>query len=316
MKSMRVWLAAGFAWWLMLTELERLHPEPGMVPFVSAFAGLGVLALLFLPSLARVPRHWLLVGALGIYAVSKIALGYPLGGVLLAQTLLEGAVIGATLLLWQRVGAVLLEFQDAVMRMTLAPAGPVPEGFEVAQGQIYREVRRARRHRRPLTLVAIRAEGAEEAPPNELLELMQREGVERYAVARLARLLADQTQDCDVVAERDGHLVTLLPETGREEAEQIVGRIASEARSRLGLSLRVGLSTFPNEEVTFDGLIKRAEDDMRVATPRQASESLLDGVHDSGSAPEAEADSQPPDVAPVEGRRSGPLRLERLGRGK
>ena len=40
-------------------------------------------------------------------------------------------------------------------------------------------------------------------------------------------------------------------------------RIEAVARERLGMSLKIGLSSFPDQEVTFDKLLESAEAEMR-----------------------------------------------------
>jgi hypothetical protein len=106
-----------------------------------------------------------------------------------------------------------------------------------------------------------------QASRDRLLDELQREHLERYTLGQLGRLLAERTKDSDVITRRDDHFVAVLPETRREAAEEIARRLAAEAAEKLGLTLHVGLSSFPDEEVTFEKLLERAEGERRRVEP-------------------------------------------------
>jgi hypothetical protein len=270
MKGMRAWLAAGVAWLAACSGVERLLPGVQMGALAHAFAACSPLLLIGVPQLGRARRSLCVGGALVGYVAAKALLLGSLDAMAPSVTLVELVAVGGAVLIWHRLAGLLGEFREAVVRMTLGAQVTSLAAFETAQSDLYREVRRSRRYRRPLTVLAIQAEGATESPPNRLLEQIQRENAERYAAAQLARLLAEETKDCDVVATRGVHLLSMLAETTREDAERIIERVAVEARERYGLALRVGIAGFPDEEVTFDGLVTRAEEGMRSATPLAA----------------------------------------------
>ena len=97
----------------------------------------------------------------------------------------------------------------------------------------------------------------------QLLEEMQRELVSKYTTAQVAELLRETTSDCDVVAYRDGCFLVLLPETQSSGADAWRSRFLAAAEDRLGMQVRVGLATFPDQEVTLVGLLERATAELK-----------------------------------------------------
>jgi hypothetical protein len=156
--------------------------------------------------------------------------------------------------------------------------------FAVGQGEIYREIRRARMHQRPLTMLAV-APGEQPAGTvsSRLAEEVRRESLQRWVTARLAGLVTEQARETDIVTERDGHLVALLTETSAEDAQRFATRLAASAEERLGVSVRVGLASFPDQEVTFERLLERAEAGMRApASPLEGHEAAATGGRVNG----------------------------------
>jgi len=90
----------------------------------------------------------------------------------------------------------------------------------------------------------------------------------------LASLLSDELRAYDLLAVRGNHLVSMLPETSSEKAEEFVTRLRAVTWEKLGRGLDIGVSSFPAQEVTLEGLIDRAESAMRAhAEPSIVSES-------------------------------------------
>jgi hypothetical protein len=129
---------------------------------------------------------------------------------------------------------------------------------------MFREVRRARRYERPLSMLAVSA-ALSQAPIAiaELLEQARRESLDRYARARLAALLDEETAGSTLIADRGDHFLLLLPETGANEAEQVAKRIERAAAEQHGMSVRFGMASFPHQEITFDKLLETAESGLR-----------------------------------------------------
>jgi hypothetical protein len=168
-----------------------------------------------------------------------------------------------TFALARKISWNVLRLEEAAAEvMTTHLAGralPLEEG----QGAMYREVRRARQFRRPLAVVSLTPTvESREASVNRLVQQILRETIHRYIDGRIADLLTKATNDCDVVAYTGRQFVLLLAESDRDQSEHLVRRIEAQAQQELGLALKCGIATFPDQEVTFSGLLERAEAEM------------------------------------------------------
>src|SRR5262249_12689784 len=172
-------------------------------------------------------------------------------------SLLEFAGAGVTLFLVSRLARGLALADEVLHEFALGPAHEVAEPFSRTQGEMFREVRRARRYERPLSLLALSAQGAQ--PPaalGRLAEEARLESLDRYVSGKLATLLDEETAGSSVIADRGEHFLVLLPESNRQEAEQVAHRIRRAAEERHGMSVRCGIASFPHQEITFDKLLE------------------------------------------------------------
>jgi hypothetical protein len=171
--------------------------------------------------------------------------------------------ISMTMLITRQLRFSLESLFTVVSALTIDAASEA-QAFSSGQGQIYREIRRARRYKRPVTLLSL--------APNEAsldwafvryMQEVQQKIVRKYIETSLSKILITELQDCDVVTLRDDHFVILLPEMQKEEASKVVEKLISVVQNDLSLTLKMGMATFPDEEVTFEGLLARAEDQMK-----------------------------------------------------
>ena len=95
-------------------------------------------------------------------------------------------------------------------------------------------------------------------------------------MARMAEVLSEEMKDCSIITRRNGHFITLLPETDRGEAHELMDTLKMAAKEKLGVDLRMGLSCFPDDEITFVHLLERAEDDMNGTAVSDSREDLTE----------------------------------------
>lgn len=135
------------------------------------------------------------------------------------------------------------------------------------------EVERARRYGRPFTVLII--------APDDWTEYQQRIGpqqVERI-VAELAQHYLARLRTVDTLIQmRGAQFAALLPETGIEGAQVAAEKLAAAGEDLLGVEVRTGIASFPDDEVTAAGLMREAEEALsfaQTASIRVASRSLL-----------------------------------------
>jgi hypothetical protein len=122
------------------------------------------------------------------------------------------------------------------------------------------EFGRARRYRRPLSLVIIGLDPAvmEGGAPNPA---SAPEGFSIHsAFFVLGSLLRELLRETDIVAYSAEHhvYVLLLPESGESEAHAAARRISSGVRRRIPLEIHAGIAEFPRDGFTVDTLVGHA----------------------------------------------------------
>lgn len=263
MRRMRFIVAALILWLFLFYNIERLSEPINLssvayilVPIIAA------LTIIVLP-LCKIPLGVLLVGPIPIFLVLKAWLGYQVWGRAIPLTVMEICIIALTTILARWVSSGLREFESAIAHITIGPVGKLPEPFSSGQGEMYREVRRARRHQRPLALMAI---GVEEESIRVALDRMvqevQQTMMKQYVLSGVARTLCDELEDYNIIAQRNDHFLALLPEVTPEELTELSERLRRAVSEQVGVTLQIGTASFPKDAVTFESLVEKAMEKM------------------------------------------------------
>jgi hypothetical protein len=88
-----------------------------------------------------------------------------------------------------------------------------------------------------------------------------KEMLKRYATNKMMRLLDRELRRSDLVLGRskDNEIVLVLPETNAGGTNVLARRISQTVREQLGIDVAVSYASFPDEALTFDDLLRRAE---------------------------------------------------------
>jgi hypothetical protein len=170
-------------------------------------------------------------------------------------------VITAALSLWVRLA--LDEFEEAIAAITLGQQDNKIETALSGQGLIYREVRRARNHQRPLALISIGVDEKSISPADErMVEEVQQSMVKQFKLRGLSKMLCDELEDCAVIVQNADYYLAALPETKPEEIPIVVERLRQKASNQVGVEIKVGVATLSHDNYTFEGLLERATREM------------------------------------------------------
>ena len=135
--------------------------------------------------------------------------------------------------------------------------------------QAEQEVARARRYRRRLTLALV---GIDPAPTIEIKSAEHSE-----LLRHLGEVLKRGLRELDVVSRYgDWEILLVLPETPREGARNVVGRLCTEATQTLSRTTRAAIMVFPEDGPTLEQL----ETELEAALAVCRTAGLLQG--DSG----------------------------------
>ncbi|MEX0820246.1 MAG: hypothetical protein WD070_11665 [Pirellulaceae bacterium] len=281
MTKLRLRTALLLTWLLLFFNIERFHPPVNIASFVYILAALVSIAIVVLRSETRL-RFGVVVGAtLATFLLVKWVLGYQIAHVALPLTVTEACALLVTASLTRAITEAIREFEDRTQQVLHMHFDRPVADVDASQTQLYREVRRARKFGRPLTVLALSASNVKDpALLAQFVEEIQRRGVRKYIDARLAQVINNCVSDCDIVAYRDDCFFVMCPELAGDKMDSISRRLKEAARQELGLTLNIGSATFPDEEVTLGGLLEKAEDALHgKPTPAVATPQRLPSLH-------------------------------------
>ncbi len=265
MRVIRFWVVVLLGWFFLLYNIERLSSPINIASFVYVMSIILATLIIFFPRLQRISLSWLLLAPLPFFFVLKYVGDYQIAGENLPITVTEICALALTILLSRQVVLPLEEIRELISDVMLGHLKRLSQSFDLGQSDMYREVRRARAHQQPLALLMVSiADETVELSVDRFIEEMQQEIVKKYISARLAQLLLKELKDYDIITQRDDHFITLLPGISREDIPKVVKRLEIRAKEKLGLTLKIGAATFP-EEVTFEKLVESAEINIGVA---------------------------------------------------
>jgi GGDEF domain-containing protein len=186
-------------------------------------------------------------------------------GTSLPLTVTEVCAIILTTILARWVSNGLSEFESAIAHITIGQVGTLPEPFSVGQGEMYREMRRARHHQRPLALMAIGiGEESIQVALDRMVQEAQQTMMKQYVLSGIARTLCDELEDYNLIARSNDHFLALLPEVTAERLTDLVSRLRKTASEQMGVTLQIGTASFPEDAVTFESLVEKATEQMNV----------------------------------------------------
>lgn len=262
---MRLLVAILIVWLFLFYNIERLSEPINITNVAYTFVPLMVILTILVPRLRRVPLWALLIVPIPVFLVAEawIKSSISIGSTSLPLTVTEVCAILVTTILARWVSNGVDEFESAVAHITIGQASRLPEPFSTGQAELYREVKRARHHQRPLALMAV---GIEEKSIQVALDRMvqevQQAMMKQYVLSDIARMLCDELEDYNIVAQRNDHFLVLLPEVSPEQLNVLVGRLRHAVSEQVGATLQIGTSSLPEDAVTFESLVEKAVEEM------------------------------------------------------
>lgn len=257
MKRIRLPAALLIAWLLLFYGTEWLSPE---VQFASAadilLPSVAVLIVLF-ARLQRLGLVALVSVGLGLLLALKQFSGSPMAGAALPLTLIEGSFLVVTVLLAYRLSRGVAEFEQAVVNMTITPHAE----RRARQAEVYREVRRARFHQRPLALMVVRPDAkSARVTLDRIVTETQAAMARQYLAAGVARALRAVLDDYQLLAWRHDYFLVVVPEGTSEAVAEITRRVQRAVNEQVGVDVQVGAALMPADAATFEGLLRKATD--------------------------------------------------------
>lgn len=273
MKSLHYKLIGVCLWFFFFYNIEKLFGAVNIATFVYVLVLVYAVLVILLRPLQRMALHWLLLLSLVPYFVLEVASGRPMSFPLVVT---EICAIWITIALIKSTTDGMESMRETVAELTLGTLDKETDPFDTGQSRIYHEIRRARRFQRPASLLALSTtEQSAQMSLDRFVKEAQQEIINKYMKARVARFLAEELRDPNIILQRNDHFIVLLPEATREDAAEIIKQIKNAAQEDLGLDFQVGLATFPDEAVTFETLLQNAETEMNALGAERTGEVQL-----------------------------------------
>ena len=217
---------------------------------------------LFFPSISRVS----LLAPLGLWAGVYLVLLQTLNRKLSTNSTEVSVIILEIILLEAGVWfahqlAVQISQAESIMSALALSAYPNrAREIDSENQRIKIELTRSRRYHRPLSIVVIEAETADENVTKAMTKSIQHDLLKQFSSARLGQIIDDRIRQTDLVLrDHKGRFIVVCPETDLSNVSLLAGRISQAIREKTALNVRWGVAAFPDEALTFDDLLQKAE---------------------------------------------------------
>ena len=250
-------------WLFLFYNIERLSEPINITNVAYTFVPLMAVVTILTPRIRKIPLWVLLVAPIPVFLVLKAWLRPRVWGASLTLTVTELCIIALTTILARWVSNGVSEFERAVARITIGQNDMLPDSFSTGQAEMYREIKRARHHQRPLALMAIGIEKTSiQVALDRMVQEVQQAMMKRYVMSDVARRLCDKLEDYDIIAQNNDHFLVLLPEVASEDLSDLTNQLRQTISEQVGVTLQIGTASFPKDAVTFESLVDKAVGEM------------------------------------------------------
>lgn len=285
MKRLRLWTVVLGLWFVFFFNIERilraaanegslLNTEVNLIQtYTYAFAALSFVLILLLPRLGLLGFSGLMTAFVSLFLVLWYNLAqwnnYSItsGGqiaTLTVLTIIQVSAILITGLLARQVNSALREFEGVIADITFNHIGARPKPFYESQGNMYRELKRARYYQRPLSVIALEIDNATfEVNAPTIVSDLQQAMIKEFVMAKMARIMDSKLYDFNSIAIKDNNFIITLPETDKDTAMATIVRLKEALATEMNLNPKIGTASFPENAVTFERLIEHALTDIQ-----------------------------------------------------
>ena len=228
----------------------------GILMTVIAFAIL--LAAVVLPQISKIPFWLVLIFLTSLFLFSQFLLRDLSGLHALLLTIVNLFSIFITALLSRWLNVALANYEHTSTETLSEESHNISDSANSGLGLIYREVRRARNHQRPLALLSIAVDknsigSLEKGSENNIKQLKKM----KDSFRDLSKMLIEQLEDCTIIVQNTDHFLAALPETTPKDLAFVVKRLHQKACEQIGIEIKIGAATLPEDDYTFEGLFER-----------------------------------------------------------
>lgn len=274
MKQLRVRVVLLACWLVFFYNLHRILEQLNISRFTYSMVMVMVLTALIVPRVVRIPIWVILTVPVPLLIIYKASTGALTDSMSVPIIIMEVCIISVTTSLAYWVNMAITEFENSVANITIGRTEKLPETDSVGQGLLYREVRRARNHQRPLSLMTIAVdEKSIKVALDRMVKEAQQAMMKQYTLSTVSKTLCDKLADSDIIVRQNDHFLIILPETKPEHLPGLIDRLRQQVTDQVGVDLKIGTASLPLDGFTLEGLIDKATTEMQSdLEPHHASE--------------------------------------------
>lgn len=132
--------------------------------------------------------------------------------------------------------------------------------FAQAENRISSELTRSRRYHHPLSLLIVEMQKLKPADEKVRYDSLYQDLLRRFAVAKVGQIISDRARETDLIMrDKSGRFLLICPETDYERSAIFANRIGRAVQENMGAGIVWSSASFPDEALTFDELLERAE---------------------------------------------------------
>jgi hypothetical protein len=185
-----------------------------------------------------------------------------LGGIYTYLTVTELSLLTITVFLAYDLAREIAEVDEVIEKITLPMLGQRVLRLREASEEIKTEFIRSRRHSRPLSVMVVEMDpNTPKASMERVVREIQKTMVIRYLNSSLAQLLTREARRTDLIMdpEDENGFILLCPETNSDGSEVLAARLEESVREELGVNIKCGYASFPDQALTFEDLLQKAQ---------------------------------------------------------
>ncbi|MBN1874057.1 MAG: hypothetical protein JXA33_07490 [Anaerolineae bacterium] len=261
---MRLAIASLIFWFFLFYNVERLSRIINITDIAYIFVPLVIILIVLLRQSRQLSLGLLLGGPVTVFVILKTLFksGVWTDTLLLTITEISFLIVSIILARWVALG--IGEFEDAIAHITIGQAQVSIPSFATGQAEMYRELKRARHHQRPLALVAVSVDKQSiDVAVDRMVRDTQLVMMRQYVLSDVGRKLCDMLDDYNIIAHNNDRFFILLPEMPAAHLEGLTQRLYDVVVEEMGVRLQIGAAAFPGDAMTFDALVKKATKDMK-----------------------------------------------------
>jgi GGDEF domain-containing protein len=264
MKQLRLRAVLLVGWMVIFYVITHYLNPLNLISFSFVYALVSIAIILAVPQINKLNQFWLVVIPILMYLVFRGLVSRSNLNDILLITILETFTILITMLFLVWLLEAIREFDNVVADITIGVQDELPNSVKEGKSILYREVRRARNHQRPLTLMAVSVnEESIKGSVDRLVKDAQQKVIRQFMFASVSRTLCEKLEDCDIVVRTDDHFVIVLPETKPEDLPILTERIKKQVANDVGVELLIGAASLPHDGFTLEGLLEKATFEMQ-----------------------------------------------------